>query len=246
MVLIALCYGVAIFWAIERHASYAWIIQDIMGACFCVAFMSILRMPNLKILTILLCLLFCYDIFFVFITPLFTKDGESIMVKVATGNGSSREMIPLVFLIPYLSGGASVVCRERNFSLLGYGDVLLPGLLVAFNGIARLHTKTYAYHMCSLLAYGVGMSCCLVALVFMEKGQPALLYLVPCTLLTTYAVALKRGEVKMLWKGDFSKPVAVLPTTDTTDTDPQPSGSNDLDEDECLGQEDEEQRSLIQ
>ncbi|NXS07574.1 SPP2B protein, partial [Neodrepanis coruscans] len=35
----------------------------------------------------------------------------------------------------------------------------------------------------------------------MQMGQPALLYLVPCTLLTSFAVALWRRELAMFWTG---------------------------------------------
>ena len=41
-----------------------------------------LRLPSLKICTVLLGLLFVYDIFFVFITPLFMPGGKSVMVEV--------------------------------------------------------------------------------------------------------------------------------------------------------------------
>ncbi|NWW45886.1 SPP2B protein, partial [Pedionomus torquatus] len=40
----------------------------------------------------------------------------------------------------------------------------------------------------------------------MQMGQPALLYLVPCTLLTSFAVALWRKELAMFWTGSgFAK-----------------------------------------
>ena len=35
----------------------------------------------------------------------------------------------------------------------------------------------------------------------MKTGQPALLYLVPCTLITTFVIGCIRGEVKLLWNG---------------------------------------------
>nr|XP_006815877.1 PREDICTED: signal peptide peptidase-like 2A-like [Saccoglossus kowalevskii] len=35
----------------------------------------------------------------------------------------------------------------------------------------------------------------------MQTGQPALLYLVPCTVLTTLVIAWARHEVKHLWNG---------------------------------------------
>ena len=66
--------------------SYAWVLQDILGISFCISLIRNIRLPNLKVCTILLVLLLIYDIFFVFITPLFSA-GKSVMVEVATGKG---------------------------------------------------------------------------------------------------------------------------------------------------------------
>ena len=57
-------------------------------------------------------------------------------------------------------------------------------------------------HVCVLAAYGVGMLTAYIALTMMERAQPALLYLVPCTLTPVYAVAVLRGHVKVMWNGD--------------------------------------------
>ena len=35
----------------------------------------------------------------------------------------------------------------------------------------------------------------------MQQGQPALLYLVPCTLITGYVIGWLRGDLKRLWTG---------------------------------------------
>ena len=35
----------------------------------------------------------------------------------------------------------------------------------------------------------------------MAQGQPALLYLVPCTLITAVVIGWKRGELSQLWNG---------------------------------------------
>ena len=59
-------------------------LQDILGIAFCISLIRNIRLPNLKVCTILLVLLLIYDIFFVFITPLFSA-GKSVMVEVATG-----------------------------------------------------------------------------------------------------------------------------------------------------------------
>ena len=65
-------------------SSYAWILQDILGISFCISLMRVIRLPSLKVCTLLLVLLLIYDAFFVYITPLFSA-GKSIMVEVATG-----------------------------------------------------------------------------------------------------------------------------------------------------------------
>ena len=60
--------------------------------------LHVLRMPSLMICSILLGILFFYDIFFVFITPLFTRNGKSVMVEVATG-GETGEQLPMVLKV---------------------------------------------------------------------------------------------------------------------------------------------------
>jgi signal peptide peptidase-like protein 2B len=57
------------------------------------------------------------------------------------------------------------------------------------------------YFIVSVISYGLGLIVTFIALALMATGQPALLYLVPFTLLPTLFVALKRKEVKRLWEG---------------------------------------------
>ena len=72
--------------------------QDFLGVLFCINMLHVLRMPSLMICSILLGILFFYDIFFVFITPLFTRNGKSVMVEVATG-GETGEQLPMVLKV---------------------------------------------------------------------------------------------------------------------------------------------------
>ncbi|XP_033272689.1 signal peptide peptidase-like 2B isoform X5 [Orcinus orca] len=83
--------------------------------------------------TLLLLVLFIYDVFFVFITPFLTKSGNSIMVEVATGpsDSATHEKLPMVLKVPRLNASPLALC-DRPFSLLGFGDILVPGLLVAY------------------------------------------------------------------------------------------------------------------
>lgn len=150
----------------------------------------------------LLVLLLIYDIFFVFITPLFSA-GKSIMVEVATGGGS-KEQIPLVFKVPRLSRSALSVCL-RPYSLLGFGDILVPALYIGFCHSFDVMTNTprRIYFIATSIAYGVGLFITFVMLFIMEQGQPALLYLVPCTLITGLLIGWRRGELKKLWTGQM-------------------------------------------
>lgn len=60
------------------------------------------------------------------------QSGTSIMVDVAQG-GDSNEELPMVLKVPYFFYPEYYdVCQIRNFSLLGFGDILVPGLLISY------------------------------------------------------------------------------------------------------------------
>ena len=52
------------------------------------------------------------------------------MVEVATG-GDSGEQLPMVLKVPRLYDDPLHVCW-RPYSMLGYGDILVPGLLLSY------------------------------------------------------------------------------------------------------------------
>ena len=54
---------------------------------------------------------------------------------------------------------------------------------------------------CAVAAYLVGLLLDGVDMYVMKSGQPALLYLVPCTLLTTMVIAAWNGELGCMWRG---------------------------------------------
>lgn len=207
VILLIFCISLSIFWIIVRNNFYAWILQDFLGVCFCISILKVFKLPSLKISAILLLALLVYDIFFVFITPFFSAQGKSVMVEVATGHGS-MEQLPMVIKVPKIIKTAMSIC-ERPYSLLGFGDILLPGLFVAFchnfDVIAR--TKYKVYFVTVSIAYAIGLFITFVALVLMKSGQPALLYLAPSVLIAAVIVGLCRKELKELWRGevDLSK-----------------------------------------
>lgn len=197
--------SVGIMWFIYRHAHFSWAIQDVLGVLFCIHVLKNIRIPSLKAGTIFLSLAFIYDIFFVFITPYLTENGSSVMIDVATGGRShhQNEQLPLVFRVPRLYLSPLSVCFVQE-SLLGFGDVILPGVLIVYNHIFDIYARTKKlYFVLSVIAYLLGLVLAFVALSIMKIGQPALLYLVPCVLLSTIIPACIRGELKMMWTGSF-------------------------------------------
>lgn len=123
------------------------------------------------------------------------------MVEVATGKGS-KEQLPMVIRVPKLIKSALSLC-ERPYSLLGFGDILLPGLFVGFcrNFDIVAQIKRSPYFVGAIVGYGIGLLITFIALVYMKTGQPALLYLVPSVLIPVTIISLIRKEFKSLWYG---------------------------------------------
>ncbi|XP_020040384.1 signal peptide peptidase-like 2A isoform X3 [Castor canadensis] len=224
-----LCIAVAVVWAVFRNEDrWAWILQDILGIAFCLNLIKTLKLPNFKSCVILLGLLLLYDVFFVFITPFITKNGESIMVELAAGPfgntekndgnfveataqpSAPHEKLPVVIRVPKLMYFSVMSTCFTHVSILGFGDIIVPGLLIAYCRRFDVHIGSSVYFISSTIAYAVGMIFTFVVLVLMKKGQPALLYLVPCTLITASVVAWRRKEMKKFWKGSNYQMMAHL------------------------------------
>ncbi|XP_077420472.1 signal peptide peptidase-like 2A isoform X2 [Vanacampus margaritifer] len=223
LILASVCISISVVWAVYRNEDrWIWILQDLLGVAFCINFLKTLSLSNFKICVILLTLLLVYDVFFVFITPFFTKDGVSIMVQMALGPGASgkttgsivevpawpqtpTEMLPVGMRVPRFSAWAQNLCWMQ-FSILGYGDIIVPGLLVAycsrFDVWVNSTKKIYFVSCC--IAYLLGMITTFAAMLLSRMGQPALLYLVPFTLITSATVAGCRGQFRQFWTGTTS------------------------------------------
>ncbi|XP_038596029.1 signal peptide peptidase-like 2B isoform X1 [Tachyglossus aculeatus] len=209
LLLAVFCISVSVVWGVFRNEDqWAWVLQDALGIAFCLYMLKTIRLPTFKGCTLLLMVLFIYDVFFVFITPFLTKSGTSIMVEVAAGpsDSATHEKLPMVLKVPRLNASPLALC-DRPFSLLGFGDILVPGLLVAYCHRFDIQVQSSrVYFVACTIAYGIGLLVTFVALALMQMGQPALLYLVPSTLITSFSVALWRKELTMFWTGSgFAK-----------------------------------------
>lgn len=231
LLLALLCVAVSVVWGVFRNEDrWAWILQDALGVVFCLYMLKTIRLPTFKACTLLLLVLFIYDVFFVFVTPFLTKSGNSIMVEVATGpsDSATREKLPMVLKVPRLNASPLALC-DRPFSLLGFGDILVPGLLVAYCHRFDVQVQSSrVYFVACTVAYGVGLLVTFMALALMQRGQPALLYLVPCTLIASCTLALWRRELGMFWTGSgFAKDLPQSSWAPASTDGRQPQRSSD-------------------
>ncbi|GAB4817455.1 hypothetical protein N2152v2_004501 [Parachlorella kessleri] len=189
--------AVSITWVVCRHSSWAWTLQDVLGIALMLLVLQQLRLPNLKVASILLPMAFLYDVWWVFLQPLVTG-GDSVMIVVAQGGGA--EQLPMLLEVPHKALG-----DVQAYSMLGYGDVILPGLLAVFaarfDAVRGLPWRC-GYLMPVVAGYGVGLLLTYAALAISiggSQGQPALLYLVPCTLGCISLLGWWRGQFWELW-----------------------------------------------
>ncbi|XP_058223389.1 signal peptide peptidase-like 4 isoform X4 [Rhododendron vialii] len=197
------CIAFAVVWAVFRRVSIAWIGQDILGIALIITVLQIIRVPNLKVGTVLLSCAFLYDIFWVFVSKWWFK--ESVMIVVARGDKSGEDGIPMLLKIPRMFD------PWGGYSIIGFGDIILPGLLIAFSlrydWLSKKNLRA-GYFLWAMIAYGLGLLITYVALNLMDgHGQPALLYIVPFTLGTFLTLGRKREDLKNLWtRGEPERP----------------------------------------
>ncbi|CAJ2631189.1 unnamed protein product [Trifolium pratense] len=170
-------------------------IGGVEGICLMITVLQLARLPNIKVATVLLCCAFVYDIFWVFISPVIFQ--KSVMITVARGDKAGGEAIPMLLRCP----------RPRDpwggYDMIGFGDILFPGLLVCFTRRFDKDNKKgifNGYFFWLIIGYGFGLFFTYLGLYMMNgHGQPALLYLVPCTLGVAVTLGCIRGELKILW-----------------------------------------------
>merc|ERR1719305_1585310 len=215
--------AVVCVWVLTGH----WALMDFMGMGLCVAFIAFVRLPSLKVSTLLLSGLLLYDVFWVFFSKYFFN--ANVMVRVATRPAANPmgAMARRLHLNrpPKLSLPGKLVFPSNHnsghFSMLGLGDIVMPGLLLCFvmryDAYKRAQAKRLAengiplpanwlrisYFHCSLFGYFLGLLSATISSEVFKAAQPALLYLVPFTLLPLFAMAYLKGDLKSMWSEPF-------------------------------------------
>lgn len=251
--------------------------MDAMGMGLCVAFIAFVRLPSLKVSTLLLSGLLLYDVFWVFFSQYVFS--ANVMVKVATrpADNPVGAMARRLHLgghmarnAPRLSLPGKLVFPSTHntghFSMLGLGDIVMPGLLLCFvmrydaykraqvmkvvincflyfitnfnscfqaqrmaDAGIPLPSSWYriSYFHCSLFGYFLGLLTATISSEVRDKiiyniwlnilklkitsfqvfkaAQPALLYLVPFTLMPLFLMAYLKGDLRTMWHEPFAK-----------------------------------------
>ncbi|KAF8398254.1 hypothetical protein HHK36_017181 [Tetracentron sinense] len=160
---------------------------------------EMLSLGSFKTGAILLAGLFIYDIFWVFFTP--------VMVSVAKSFDA-----PIKLLFPTADSA-------RPFSMLGLGDIVIPGIFVALAlrfDVSR--GKENRYFRSAFFGYTFGVVLTIIVMNWFQAAQPALLYIVPAVIGSMAVHCIWNGEVKPLLEFDESK-ITTTQDGETIDSD---------------------------
>ncbi|KAI0675139.1 signal peptide peptidase-domain-containing protein [Trametes maxima] len=166
------------------------LLTDLLALSFSHNALSLLQLDSFKTGCVLLSGLFLYDIWWVF--------GTEVMVKVATSLD-----VPIKLLWPK----SLTFATERGFTMLGLGDIVIPGMFVAtalrydYHRASQRQQSHVAkvYFLTTLVAYATGLITTMTVMHVFKKAQPALLYLSPACILSFVFTALARGEFADAW-----------------------------------------------
>nr|CDJ93910.1 Peptidase A22B domain containing protein [Haemonchus contortus] len=245
LMVFTLSFGICVVWFVYRRTPYAFILLDFINVTLCLHILKSLRLPSVKWISALMLCMFIYDAVMVFVTPFITRNGCSVMLEVATGIDCSSsgtdgypmppidaalpEKFPMLMQVPHFDPMAACIDLdiEKGFqmTILGLGDIIIPGYLVThcftMNGFSERVRISYGI-LCSI-GYGLGLIMTFCALAIMNMAQPALIYLVPCTLFPICIMAWMKGQFRLLWNGaeDLTDSTASLKPNTDDDTGPQ-------------------------
>jgi len=187
---------IALWYGITKH----WVANNILGLSFSIQGIALISLGSFQTGCILLGGLFLYDIFWVF--------GTDVMVTVAKSFDA-----PVKLLWP-----KDLLASELQFSMLGLGDIVIPGIFIALmlrfdlSRARKLKNKKNfpkPYFTFTFTGYVLGMLATIAVMHFFQAAQPALLYLVPFCIGSSLLAALLLSEVRELLfftEGDASDP----------------------------------------
>lgn len=174
-----------------------WILNNIFAMLLVVTPIGRIQVASFKVALALLGCFFIYDISFVF--------GTNIMITVAT-----KIEVPLAIRFPRSLSKNGMI----NYNLLGLGDIVLPGIIIALclrfdlYNFHRTNPRTEFHHLQwypkayfrnTLFAHLLGLILSMIAVNVYHRGQPALLYIAPLMAISIVSTAYFRDELSIMW-----------------------------------------------
>lgn len=177
----------AAYWA-PFAMEQKFILSNFIAWALAMTSLGAISLGTFQTAAILLGGLFFYDIFWVF--------GTDVMMTVAT---KVEAPVKFLYTAPPVPEGAAP--RSYPFSVLGLGDVVIPGLFVRFMGKMDevLQPTKISYFNAATAAYALGLGTCFVVNELTQAGQPALLYLDPACIGSALACGAVNGQLKEVW-----------------------------------------------
>ncbi|KAF9268677.1 hypothetical protein L218DRAFT_523744 [Marasmius fiardii PR-910] len=184
--LLALSTIPSILYRLSPSSRRSVLLTDILAMSFSHNALSLIKLDSFATGCALLSGLFVYDIWWVF--------GTRVMVEVATG---------LDVPIKLLWAKSVHFSDARGFTMLGLGDIVIPGTFVAL--ALRFDTRdgrgrTPWFFYGTLTAYALGLVTTMTVMHVWGHAQPALLYLSPGCIGGFLLTAVLRGELAEAWK----------------------------------------------
>ncbi|KAI5191187.1 minor histocompatibility antigen H13 [Nematocida minor] len=148
--------------------------SNILACAFSIMGIQEIRPDSTKTVLVLLGLLFVYDIFWVFCTP--------VMLGVAKGLD-----IPIKIVYPFAKKGGSMI---------GLGDIVIPGLFLALaREFAHKNSSPFVFFG-GFVGYVLALIITFAVVIMFKAGQPALLYICPLIVAGSMAGALFHKKTK--------------------------------------------------
>lgn len=187
LLLLPVCVVPSILYIWTASDQKSMVLTNILALALSHNALSMMKLDSFRTGCILLSGLFIYDIGWVF--------GTKVMVEVATSLD-----VPIKILWPKSLSFAS----ERGATMLGLGDIVIPGTFIALAlryDYARSQSAKFTkpYFVVTLMAYVAGLVCTMVVMHVFGSAQPALLYLSPACICSFLVTAFIRGELRDAW-----------------------------------------------
>ncbi|GAA5844294.1 hypothetical protein JCM3766R1_002901 [Sporobolomyces carnicolor] len=199
------CIGALALTLAQQYTQH-WVLSNLLALSFAYSAISLFYLDSFATASILLGGLFFYDVWWVFGSKAVFGQGADVMVSVAKNFDA-----PIKIVFP------KDISSAKDFTLLGLGDIVLPGAFLALalrfdyhravkGAIAASRrpprpTDRFAkqYFQVSFVAYVAGLATTILVMHTFRAAQPALLYLSPACVGSVTLLALFRSESKELW-----------------------------------------------